>query len=75
MVGNPKMDPSHIKTSCGTKQNSNPLRTGLGFDYVTLWEILKRMAPTSKLHVGHKKKIPILWTYGWELTMSHGGKS
>ena len=34
---------------------------GLGIDYVTWWEILKWIPPTSKHHVGHKKKIPILW--------------
>ena len=34
---------------------------GLGDDYVTWWEILKWIPPTSKLHVGHKIKIPILW--------------
>ena len=33
---------------------------GLGIDYVTWWEILKWIPPTSKLHVGHKLKIPIL---------------
>ena len=27
---------------------------GLGIDYVTRWEILKWIPPTSKLHVGHK---------------------
>ena len=42
MVGNPKMDPPHIKTSCGTQnENSNPMRIGLGIDYITWWEILK----------------------------------
>ena len=52
----------HIKTSCGTQnKNSNPKGIGLGIDYVTWWEILKWIPPTSKLHVGHKKKIPILW--------------
>ena len=31
MVGNPKMDPPHIKTSCGTQNtNSNPIGIGLG---------------------------------------------
>ena len=55
MVGNPKMDPPHIKTSCGTqKQNSNPMGIGLAIDYVTWWEIVKRIPPTSKLHVGTK---------------------
>ena len=34
---------------------------GLGIDYVTSWEILKWIPPTSKLHVGHRIKIPILW--------------
>ena len=32
---------------------------GLGIDYVTSLEILKWIPPTSKLHVGHKIKIPI----------------
>ena len=59
MVGNPKMDPPHIKTSCGTQnKNSNPMGIGLGIDYVTWWEILKWIPPTHqhkiKLHVGHK---------------------
>ena len=30
---------------------------GLGIDYVTWWEILKCIPPTSKLPVGHKIKI------------------
>ena len=34
---------------------------GLEIDYVTWWEILNWIPPTSKLHVGHKIKIPILW--------------
>ena len=37
---------------------------GLGIDYVTSWEILKWIPPKSKLLVGHKIKIPILWVYG-----------
>ena len=65
MVGNPKMDPPHIKTSCGTQnKNSNPMGIGLGIEDVTWWEILKWIPPTSKLHVGHKIKIPILWVCG-----------
>ena len=61
MVGNPKMDPHHIKPSCGVQNtNSNPMGIGLGIDHVTLWEFLKLIPPTSKLHVGHKRKIPIL---------------
>ena len=28
---------------------------GLGIDYVTWWEILKWIPPTSNLPVGHKK--------------------
>ena len=49
MVRNPKMDPPHIKTSCGTQiQNSNPMGIGLGIDYVTWWEFLKWIPPTSK---------------------------
>ena len=48
MVGNPKMDPPHIKTSCGTQnKNSNPMGIGLGIDDVTWWEILKWIPPTS----------------------------
>ena len=34
---------------------------GLGIVYVTWWEILKWIPPTSNLHVGHKMQIPILW--------------
>ena len=46
MVGNPKMDSPHIKTSCGTQnKNSNPMGIGLGIDYVTWWEILKWIPP------------------------------
>ena len=48
---------------------------GLGIDYVTWWEILKWIPPTSKLHVGHKKKFQ---SYGYRVrnwTGSHGGKS
>ena len=33
-------------------KNSNPMGIGLGIDYVTWWEILKWIPPTSKLHVG-----------------------
>ena len=62
MVRNPKMDPAHITTSCGTqKENSNPMGKGLGIDYVTWWEILKWIPPTSTLHVDHKMDIAILW--------------
>ena len=65
MVGNPKMDPPHIKTLCGTqKKNSNPMGIGLGIDYVTWWEILKLIPPTSKLHVGHKRKFQ---SYGYRV--------
>ena len=40
MVGNPKMDPPNIKTSCWTQnKTSDPMGIGLGIDYVTLWEI------------------------------------
>ena len=46
MVGNPKMDPPHIKTSCGHKiRISIPMGIGLGIDYVTWWEILKWIPP------------------------------
>ena len=59
---NLKWIPPHIKTSCWTQnKNSNPMGIGLGIDYVTWWEIPKWIPPTSKLHVGHKIKIPILW--------------
>ena len=34
---------------------------GLAIDYVTWSEILKWIPPTSKLHVGQKIKLPILW--------------
>ena len=65
MVKNPKMDPPHIKTSCGTqKRNSNPMGIGLEIDYVTCCEILKWIPSASTLHVGHKMKIPILWVKG-----------
>ena len=62
MVGNPKMDaPPHQNFMWDTKENSNPMGIGLGIDYVTWWEILNWIPPTSKLHVIHKIKIPILW--------------
>ena len=62
MVGNPKMDPPHIKSSCVTqKKTFNPMGKGLGIDYVTWSEIIKWISPTSKLHVKHKLKIRILW--------------
>ena len=34
------------------KKHSNPMGIGLGIDYVTWWEILKWISPTSRLHVG-----------------------
>ena len=56
-----KWNPPQFITSCGTQnRNSNPMGIGLGIDYVTWWEILKWIPPTSKLHVGHKMKIPNL---------------
>ena len=62
MVDNPKMDPPHIKTSRGTQhKNFNPMGIGLGIDNVTWSEILQWIPPTKKLHVVHKKKIPIPW--------------
>ena len=62
MVENHKMDPHHIRTSSGIQNtNSNPMGIGLGIHYVTWWEILKWIPFTSKLHVGHKRKIRILW--------------
>ena len=55
------MDPPQIKTLSGTKKrNSNPMGIGLEIGYVTWWEILKWIPPTSTLHVGHKLKLPIL---------------
>ena len=58
--GKSKMDPPHIKTSCGTQnKNSNPMGIGLGIDYVTWWEILKWI-PHIKTSCGTQKKIPIL---------------
>ena len=62
----------HIESSCAT-QNRNSMRSGI--DYVAWRNIHKCIPPTSNLHVGHKIKIPILWVYGQELTMSHGGLS
>ena len=65
MVGNPKVDPPDIKTLSGTQNgNSNAMGIGLGIDYFTWWEILKWIPATSKLHVGHKMTIPILWVWG-----------
>ena len=34
---------------------------GLGIDYVTWWEILKRIPPHIKPSCGTQKKIPTLW--------------
>ena len=57
MVGNQKMVPPHINTSCGTEtKNSNPMGMGLGTDYVTWWEILKWIPPTIKTSCGTQKK-------------------
>ena len=57
MVGNPKMDPPHIKTSCGTQnENSNPIVVGFGIDYVTWWEILKWIPPYIKTSCGTQNK-------------------
>ena len=56
--------PPHQNFMWDTKKNSNPMGIGLGIDYVTWWKILKWIPPTSKLHVGHKIKIPILWVWG-----------
>ena len=62
MEENFKMDSPQIKSSCGTQnKNSDPMGIGLGIDYVTWRKILKWIPPTSNLHVGHKKNIPILW--------------
>ena len=52
---------SHEVLMWDTNENSNPMGIGLGIDYVTWWEILKWIPATSKLHVGHKIEIPILW--------------
>ena len=40
---------------------SNPMRIGLGIDYVTWRKILKWTPPTSNVHVGHKINFPVLW--------------
>ena len=62
MVGNPKMEsPPHQNFMWDTKEKFQSYGYRLGIDYVTWWEILKWIPPTSKLHVGHKIKIPILW--------------
>ena len=53
--------PPHQNVMLETKKNSTPMGIGLGMDYVTWSKILKRIPPTSKLHVGHKSEIPILW--------------
>ena len=53
--------PPHQNFMWAQNKNSHPMGIGLGIDYVTWWEILKWIPPTSKLHVGHKIKIPILW--------------
>ena len=46
MVGNPKMDPPHIKSSCGTQNtNSNHMGIRLEIDYVRWSEILKWIPP------------------------------
>ena len=65
MVGNPKMDPPHIKTSCGTQnKNSNPMGIGLGIDYVTWWEILKCIPPHQNFMWDTKKKFQ---SYGYRV--------
>ena len=65
MVGNLKMDPPHIKTSCGTQnKNSNPMGIGLGIDYVTWWEILKWDPPHQNFMWGTKKKYQ---SYGYRV--------
>ena len=57
MVGHPKTDPCHIKTSCATEnENSNPMGRGLGIDYVTWWEILKWILPHIKTSCGTLNK-------------------
>ena len=62
MVRNPKMDPPPIQNFMWAQnKKSNLTGIGLGIDYVTWWEILKWILPTSKLHVGHKIKSPVLW--------------
>ena len=61
MQENPKLNPPHIKSSCGTQnKNSDPMGIGLEIDYVTWRKILRKIPPTSNLHVGHKIKVPIL---------------
>ena len=42
---------------------------GLGIDYVTWWEILKWIPPTSKLHVGHQNKNSK--SYGYRVRKRH----
>ena len=37
------------------------MSVGLETDYVTWWEILKWIPPTSRLHAGDEIKIQILW--------------
>ena len=65
MVGKHKLDPPHIKASCETQNKRSTLMgIGLGIDCVTRWEILKWILPISRLHEGHKMKIPILWVEG-----------
>ena len=56
--------PPHQNCLWDTKKISNPMGIGLGIDYVTWWEILKWILPTSKLHVGHKTKIQF---YGYRV--------
>ena len=65
------MQPPYNKSSCAAKNTiSNPMGIGFGMDYVTWSNIQKWMLPTPNLHVGHKRKFPILWVYGSELTIS-----
>ena len=57
-----KMDSPRIKSSCQTQNEmSNPMRTGIGIDYVTWRSVQKWIPSTLNLHVAHKMKFPILW--------------
>ena len=57
----PKMDVPHQDLIMGDtkKKFQSSMGIGLGIDYVT-WRKILKWIPTSNLHVGHKKKIPIL---------------
>ena len=53
----PKMDPPHIKSSCGTQnKNSNPMVIGLGMNYVTAGNIQKLILTHIKSSFGTHNK-------------------